>query len=262
MGELWDTASCGMGMVGPEAQRSSGALGQSWSLLWRRRWQWLALTHIGLAAALVLYFLMVLFNSAGFSYSFWNEPPPTDAASVAASLSLLVLAVLVAGVGYAVYGTYCVMFLDVHHHQPRSTTAVLGRGLGASLRALWWGPLLFLVAAVSVVLVVPAIFVLPVVASLPLGVIGRWKPFWSSHMAYVRDHFDELLGCSSITAVAGVVVWLTLLLSVFLADNFDGLVEAMILPVIWGCYLGVALLAASMAGAATVLTRAASTGPS
>lgn len=250
----WATFSYGLGTPVPEAPLGPRALGRGWSLLWRRRWRWLGLTHVGLAATLVLYFLMVLFNSAGFSYSFWNEPPPTDAASVAAGLSLLVLAILVTVVGYFVYGAYCAMFLDAHHHELRSTGSVLGRALGSALRALWWGPLLFLAAIVSVVFVVPAIFVLPVLASLPISVIQRWKPLWTSQMAFVRDHFDDLLGCSAITATGGVVIWSSLLLSVFLADNFDGLAETLIIPVIWGCYLVIAFLAALLAAATAVLT--------
>lgn len=77
-----------------------------------RRWQWLALTHLGLAVVIVMYFLTVLANTAGFSYSFWNEPAPSDAAELFAVLSLPGLAVSVVVMGYVVYGAYCVMLVD------------------------------------------------------------------------------------------------------------------------------------------------------
>lgn len=59
-----------------------------------------------------MYFLTVLANTAGFSYSFWNEPAPSDAAELFAVLSLPGLAVSVVVMGYVVYGAYCVMLVD------------------------------------------------------------------------------------------------------------------------------------------------------
>ncbi len=55
-------------------ESSPSLLRPGWALFWARRWRWLALTHLGLAVVLIMYFLMVLANTAGFSYSFWNEP--------------------------------------------------------------------------------------------------------------------------------------------------------------------------------------------
>ena len=78
---------------------------------------------LGLAVVLIMYFLMVLANTAGFSYSCWNEPAPNDAADRFAVLSLLALAISVVLVGYVVYGAFCVMFLGRPIHPETLTMA-------------------------------------------------------------------------------------------------------------------------------------------
>jgi phosphoglycerol transferase MdoB-like AlkP superfamily enzyme len=85
---------------------------------------------LGLAVVLIMYFLMVLANTAGFSYRFWNEPAPNDAADRFAVLSLLALAISVVLVGYVVYGAFCVMFLDARRGGTSSTFTVLRRSRG------------------------------------------------------------------------------------------------------------------------------------
>jgi Na+-transporting methylmalonyl-CoA/oxaloacetate decarboxylase gamma subunit len=97
----------------PTATRHTDApwptLRQGWALFSTRRRGWLALTHLALGVVLVLYFLMVLANSAGFANSFWNEPPPNAAADRFTVLSLLALAISVLSVGHLVFWPYCVM---------------------------------------------------------------------------------------------------------------------------------------------------------
>lgn len=240
-----------MATASPES--SPGLLGPGWALLSARRWQWLALTHLGLAVVLVMYFLMVLANTAGFSYSFWNEPAPNDAADRFAVLSLLALALSVVLVGYVVYGAFCVMFLDARRGGTSSTFTVLRRSLGPALRSWWWGPLLFVVAAASVVTVLPAIALVPLLAPMPFSAIlaGDSRP--KGFLEYVRSNYQRLLPAAIITAIGGFTVFQGFRWSFFLVDRFDGLVEVLVLPISWICYLILSLSAALAAACVAVL---------
>ena len=240
-----------MAWPGPP-ESSPSPLRTGWSLLWEHRWRWLALTHIGLVVVLAMYFMMVFANTAEFAYSFWNEPPPTDAADRFAVLSLLALAAAVVLVGYVIYGAYCVMFLDARRGGTTSTFVVLRRTVRPALRAWWWGPLLFVAAAVSVLLVFPAFFAVPALAPLPFSVILATKPS-IGHRALVRSTYQRLMPVSIITAVAGFAVAQSYVGSVVLVERFDGIVEVLVLPISWVCYLILALTAALAAACIAVL---------
>jgi hypothetical protein len=240
-------------MASPSSDARPGLLRRGCGLLTKRRWQWLALTHIGLAVVLVMYFLMVLANTAGFASSFWNEPPPNDAADRFAVLSLLALGVSVVFVGYVVYGAYCIMLLDSHCGRTTSTLAILRRTLGPALQSWWWGPPLFLVAAASVVLVLPGLTVVPLLAPVPFSVILARKPLVAGHLAFVRSAYHRLLPVSVVTAIVGFAVWQSFRWSFALVERFDGLVEVLVLPISWACYLIVGLAAALAAACTAVL---------
>lgn len=231
-----------MAWVSPES--SPSLLRPGWALLSARRWQWLALTHLGLAVVLIMYFLMVLANTAGFSYSFWNEPAPNDAADRFAVLSLLALAISVVLVGYVVYGAFCVMFLDARRGGTSSTFTVLRRSLGPALHTWWWGPLLFLAAAASVVMVLPAIAAVPLLAPVPFSAILVRDSLPGGFLKYVRSIYQRLLPASIITAIGGFTVFQGFTWSIVLVDRFDGLVEVLVLPISWVCYLILSLSAA------------------
>ena len=240
-------------MAGVPPESSPGLLRLGWALLSARRWQWLALTHLGLTVVLIMYFLMVLANSAGFSYSFWNEPAPNDAADRFAVLSLLALAISVVLVGYVVYGAFCVMFLEARRGRTSSPFTVLRRSLGPALRAWWWGPLLFLAAAASVVMVLPAIAVVPLLAPVPFSAILARDSLPGGFLEYVRSLYQRLLPAGIITAIGGFTVFQGITWSFALAERFDGLVELLVLPISWVCYLILSLSAALAAACVAVL---------
>ncbi len=231
-------------------------LRQGWALFSTRRRGWLALTHLALGVVLVLYFLMVLANSAGFAYSFWNEPPPNAAADRFAVLSLLALAISVLSVGHLVFGAYCVMFLDARLGRRSSLASVLRRSVGPALRAWWWGGPLFLVGAIAVVMVAPVLVTLPVFVAAPFSVFLAATPSMPGYPAFLDALFPRFWVVNVIVAGGGLVVGQSVVWSGLLVERYDGLLELLVLPLSWACYLILACSAALSAACAAVVVPA------
>ncbi len=102
-------------------------------------------------------------------------------------------------------------------------------------------------------MVLPAIAAVPLLAPVPFSAILTRDSLPGGFLEFVRSIYQRLLPAAIITAIGGFIVFQGFRWSFVLVDRFDGLVELLVLPISWVCYLILSLSAALAAACVAVL---------
>lgn len=186
-----------------------GLLTESWLLIRRRWWHWLSLIQVPLIILAACYLIVVVASSTRFHYSFWNDPPPTEAADRFAVRSLWGLALVTAVVGFFAYGALCQFAMALLHDPDSNPLAAVRRSVIRGLRVSWWGIPLFGLAAAAALSVLPGLLLVPFVAAFPFGVLDEERTCGDCHAWTAMARRSAADSGSLVAIIEGVVVLAT-----------------------------------------------------
>jgi hypothetical protein len=197
----------------------------------RSSWRtWLGVGHLALAAAVAGYLAMVGFNSAAYDYSFWNDPPPTTAADTAAVITLWVLALFVGLVAAATYGGMCEL-TQVETRRVRAADAVR-----AGRRVLPRAPIAvpaFALVLGTLPLAIPAAVMVAGFAAAPFRNHSDPPVSWLNYASFVRTNRRALFTVGLVVSLLAIPIDATMAIGFHLTANYDGLIQAITLLLIW-----------------------------
>lgn len=132
---------------------------------------WLAIGHLTSVPFLAVYLMLVGANSWVHSYSFWNDPPPTDRAEMTAVASLWALVVVAGFIGSFGWGWMCLQAGG------GATLWESGRRvIRPFLRRCWYATPLLIVTAACVLLIVPGVVAVALVGVVPFVSLAPVPP--------------------------------------------------------------------------------------
>lgn len=180
----------------------------------------LKILHVGLLVVILLYLVMVAVNAFAFDYSFWNDPPPNSAANAFAVVSIGLFFLAAGFVGAVAYTWLCAHELD--------PAAALGDALLAAARSTgrrWFAATIgFVVTALGCFFIVPGPLLVAWLAAVPVRRL--WEDGWAlEERPSVAGTVTMQTGLV-VTGLVAVPSWLALQSGFALADNWDGVVQA------------------------------------
>jgi hypothetical protein len=211
----------------------------------RESWlTWIGAAHLALVVVLVGYLATVGFNTAAYDYSFWNEPPPSDAADTAAVISLWMLYVFVCLVAAVAYGWMCERAAP-EGRESATIRSAFRRALPDAPIAVVGLAVIFVTLPVSI----PAAVAIAALGAAPMHSSSPSSVAWTVYVEFVRSNFSALFAIGLGVSLLAVPIDITVLLGFYLTENYNGSIEATVLPLIWFTVVLASLAAGWAAGA-------------
>lgn len=185
-------------------------LDAAWTAIVLRWRAWIVIAHASAAPLIGLYLAIVGINNLVFDYSFWNEPPPSEAADTAAVVGLWCLGVVALPIVTLSYG-----WMAAHARDSTSLRGSLRHSFRVWLATGWYAVPLGLVALLSELFVAPAVLTAPFAALVALASLDG-RPLAVFDRAVIRSLGGlAVVGC--LAALLGVGFWMMFIATSLLA---------------------------------------------
>ncbi len=170
----------------------------------RHLWAWLVMAHVSLGAVLVVYFMMVAGNSLAYGYSYWHEPPPSEAGEIAAVVSLLALFLVTCVIGVIAYGWMCRYALAAREEVGVGIVTALRGALGPAMRTSWFAVPAFAATAIGTMLVVPGLVLIAVLGTLPFPFLAKVPRPAVQHFRLVGRFDGQVIAVGALAVLVAI----------------------------------------------------------